>query len=232
MSTVKKNRLDEARIAKAYIAGGMAPYQAARKCGFMRVTAMEEAFRELAALEADEKTAASESEFVKPAEEDASQYLVEASNTGILKPVFVPKVNPIETFESSVGSIRHLGETAEKSAVWRIDLKNCPSYLMVQEKDFQAFAQLVMQAAGLKVQSNDHLLAEFANLQDEMQTEAQAHLKELQRNEQLQERLQERLQEAERDCRKMHEELKREQAEHQALKLRVFDLLLNRLDGK
>ena len=227
MSAVKKNRLDEARIAKAYIAGGMAPYQAARKCGFMRVTAMEEAFRELADLEANEKTAASESEYVKPAEEDASQYLVEASNTGILKPVFVPKVSPIETFESSVGSIRHLAETAEKSAVWRIDLKNSPSYLMVQEKDFQAFAQLVMQAAGLKAQSNDHLIAEFANLQNEMQTEAQAHLKELQRNEQLQERLQE----AEADCRKMHEELKREQAEHQALKLRVFDLLLNRLDG-
>lgn len=62
MSAVKKNRLDEARIAKAYIAGGMPPYQAARKCGFMRVTAMEEVFRELEKLEAQRKEAAKQAQ--------------------------------------------------------------------------------------------------------------------------------------------------------------------------
>lgn len=43
----KEWRMEAARLALAYMAGGDPPYQAARKTGFMRVSVMEEAIKEL-----------------------------------------------------------------------------------------------------------------------------------------------------------------------------------------
>ena len=47
VSKTKEWRMQAAKLAKAYMAGGDAPYQAARKTGFMRVGIMEEAIKEL-----------------------------------------------------------------------------------------------------------------------------------------------------------------------------------------
>ena len=58
---LKERILDRAKLAKAYMAGGMAPYQAARKMGFKRVGDMEEAIRQLEAEEAA-KTGTAETE--------------------------------------------------------------------------------------------------------------------------------------------------------------------------
>lgn len=46
-SKTREWRLKAAELAKAYMAGGDPPYQAARKTGFMRVAIMEDAIREL-----------------------------------------------------------------------------------------------------------------------------------------------------------------------------------------
>lgn len=43
----KEWRMETAKLALAYMAGGDPPYQAARKTGFMRVSVMEEAIKEL-----------------------------------------------------------------------------------------------------------------------------------------------------------------------------------------
>ena len=37
VNVMQKKRMDEAKIARAYMVGGMAPQQAAWKCGFKRV---------------------------------------------------------------------------------------------------------------------------------------------------------------------------------------------------
>lgn len=55
MANMRKNTLMErAELARAYINGGSAPYQAARQTGFMRVTEMQEAIRALEHKEAEE----------------------------------------------------------------------------------------------------------------------------------------------------------------------------------
>lgn len=52
MSKTQETAFERAKLAKACMAGGTAPYQAARKYGFMRVAIMEEAIR---AMEKREK---------------------------------------------------------------------------------------------------------------------------------------------------------------------------------
>ena len=47
MGKTKEWRMQAAQLALAYMAGGDPPYQAARKTGFMRVSIMEEAIKEL-----------------------------------------------------------------------------------------------------------------------------------------------------------------------------------------
>ena len=64
MANMRKNTLMErAELARAYINGGSAPYQAARQTGFMRVTEMQEAIRALEHKEAEEKAKAENDRF-------------------------------------------------------------------------------------------------------------------------------------------------------------------------
>lgn len=54
MANMKKvTEDDRAKLARAYIRGGMAPYQAARQTGFVRVGIMQEAIAAMEKREAE-----------------------------------------------------------------------------------------------------------------------------------------------------------------------------------
>ena len=216
MNVVKKNRLEEAKLAKAYLAGGMAPYQAAR-------TVMEEAIRELENAEAPTPPQTGE---------DCSRYLYEKASVEPPKewnaPVPpAPAAQPLETWENECGSVLRYGRNGEKEPAYRINLYGSRSYMIVPEDKFKAVAQLVMDAAGLKAASNDRLLADMAEERETAMFEAQQHLAELKRNEALQAE-NDRLAELNAH---LQESLEAEKASHNALKLRVFDILLAEKDG-
>lgn len=81
---LKERTFDRAKLAKAYLAGGMAPYQAARKMGFKRVGDMEEAIRIM------------ESEEANQAQEPAVEDVKSAAETGAAEtPVSAP-VRPVK----------------------------------------------------------------------------------------------------------------------------------------
>ena len=221
MNAVKKNRLEEAKLAKAYLAGGMPPYQAARKCGFMRVAAMEEAIRELEAAEAPA---------APQIDEDPSRYLYEKAPIEPPKEwnVPVPAAQPLESWENEVGAVLRYGRNGDKEPAYRINLYGTRSYLMIPEDRFKSVAQLMADAAGLKCTSNDRLLADMAEERETAYQEAQQHLAELKRNEALQAE-NDRLAELNAA---LQADLETEKANHNALKLRVFDILLAEKDGK
>ncbi|MDY4139133.1 MAG: hypothetical protein SOY30_07330 [Eubacteriales bacterium] len=76
MRTISQD--ERAKLARAYMRGGMAPYQAARNTGFMRVGIMQEAIRAMEGREAEEAgKGASQTRFGPVVEEAPAETPVE-----------------------------------------------------------------------------------------------------------------------------------------------------------
>lgn len=81
--TLKSKKQDErAELAQAYMKGGLPPYQAARKSGFMRVTIMNEAIQALAKHKASTQEEAAANFAGKP--EDDQGELVASEGMGAI----------------------------------------------------------------------------------------------------------------------------------------------------
>lgn len=163
----KQWRLDNAKLAKAYMAGGMPPFQAAQKCGFMRVSYMEDALREL------------------EASEQANSDMVKAG------PVQnAPTARPEQTHEyrNSKFLIKRFAERDGYPEMIRVFAGGRISYIYFTPDDIPLLQALLREVTGEK----DQLLASFAELTDERNHEGEQALKEMQRADELQQRLAER----------------------------------------
>ena len=87
MRTISQD--ERAKLARAYMRGGMAPYQAARNTGFMRVGIMQEAIRAMEGREAEEAgKGTSKTRFGPGVEELMTAFMtnISAAETPVEKP--------------------------------------------------------------------------------------------------------------------------------------------------
>lgn len=104
MANMRKNTMMErAELARAYINGGSAPYQAARQTGFSRVAEMQEAIRQLECKEAEDAAVKQNNRFGpgKAAKEDKPQQPVEEAKPAepdkeVIYPFLPPGTMPKE----------------------------------------------------------------------------------------------------------------------------------------
>lgn len=156
----KQWRLENAKLAKAYMAGGMPPFQAAQKVGFRNVPDMDAAI-------ADAERAAAQPMPNRP----------EPNNQ--IGP------NLIGQWENNLFTAKKFSATEEWPEMVRIWAGGRPSYIWFTPQDARKLLDVINNATGVL----DNLYAEFQELRDERDEEAKAHLAELQRNEKLEQQL-------------------------------------------
>lgn len=220
MNIAKKNRMEAAKLALAYMAGGEAPYQAARKCGFARVGIMEEAIREMEAAEAEAKEPVAD----EPVPVEGGAYLPGADVVVEYKAPLEPKVfyAPLQTWRNNACSVSHYGQNGNFSPMYKVMPANSTRYLNIPEADMQSVAMLLCEVCGLAVKEKDGLYAALTDANDTLEYESKQHLEELKRNEMLvveNETLRKTVVDAER-------RLVAEKQAHNDLKLKMCDLML------
>lgn len=166
MNVMQKKRMDEAKIARAYMAGGMAPQQAAWKCGFKRVDAMNEAIRELE--KAEGKGAMIAGGWIRPigTEEDAAAYLPSAAVAGEFgqteqknqpwrmnrqAEAFKP---PLEKWQNDAAIIHYYGQNGSYSPMFKVMTPKNSYHIQFGVDEMKDAARLMCEAAGLKVDSD------------------------------------------------------------------------------
>lgn len=173
----KQWRLENAKLAKAYMAGGMPPYQAAQKCGFMRLSYMEDAIRELGNLEPE-----------APNEENSTpQQPVKAS---------AMRLEQTGEWRNNAFLIKRFAANGDHPEMIRIFAGGRISYIYCTPDDIPLLQTLLRHVTG----EQDLLLASFAELTEERNEEAKNALREMQRAEELQkhnEELEQKLRNAE-----------------------------------
>lgn len=191
----KKNRLEQAKIARAYVRGGTPPYQAARKCGFLRVSMMEEAIDELEKQEMLEKKPSSMS--------NDSAYLPKAAVVIDTRPPSAPQTEgttaqriaykPLQSWRNELASVAFYGQNDGRKPMFRLRLEGVHSFLEIPETHINDAAKLLCEAAGLngpdetgeartpkvsvddETESKDKLLARIATLEAALVCEKEAH---------------------------------------------------------
>ena len=210
MNYAKKNRLEQAKLAKAYLAGGSPPYQAARKCGFMRVALMEEAIRE---LDEQEKLENAPDVETTPAEPKPTE-----TNKG-------PVYKPLQVWKNDLASVAFYGHNDGRKPMYRLRLDGVYQFLEIPETHINDAAKLLCEAAGMKgPESSDNGNSELAELCESLRRENDDLCK---RNDDLRERIDELTHRRDGDdLAKVMAELEAERAAHNALKQKVCDKLL------
>jgi hypothetical protein len=165
-----KPRLEQAKLARAYMRGGTPPYQAARKCGFVRVALMEEAIHELETQEKFESSPAVEN--VAAQGSDSSAHLQKAQITFDTKPPVGTKpepkqfYKPLQNWRNEKASVSYYGQNDNLSPMYRLLLDGQPIYLNIPESSIKEVASLLCEVAGLngpgsKETSNSGRIAEL-----------------------------------------------------------------------
>lgn len=231
----KKNRFEQAKLARAYMKGGFPPYQAARKCGFVRVSLMEEAIRELEAHEKLENPP--ELETTTAQESDDSAYLPNAQTTFDTKPTFdakpavevkpepVPKpeprpfYKPLQNWRNEKASVSYYGPNDSLAPMYRLMLEGRNQYLNIPESSIKDVVSLLCEAAGLNgpESSDGPSKQELAILNDALTRENVALCKRL---------TELKHQPDDSKIAKLEVELAAAKAELTDLKLKVFDKLI------
>lgn len=153
----KKNGMEQAKLARAYVRGGLPPYQAARKCGFLRVSLMEEAISELDAYEKNDEADK------KPVQEtDNSAYLKKAQITFDTKPPVLTKLEPkqfykpLQNWRNEKASVSYYGANDSLAPMYKLSLEGNNRFLIIPETSIKDVASLLCEAAGLNgPESND-----------------------------------------------------------------------------
>lgn len=159
----KKSRLEQAKLARAYMKGGTPPYQAARKCGFMRVALMEEAIRDLEKQEKLESSPAVEN--VTAQESDSSAYLqkaqiafdtkppVDAKPEHVSKPMLNPEpkpfYKPLQNWRNEKASVSYYGSNDSLAPMYRLMVEGRTAYLNIPESSIKDVVSILCEAAGL-----------------------------------------------------------------------------------
>ena len=164
----KQWRLENAKLARAYIEGGMPPFQAAQKCGFMRLNYLEDALRE---LENSEKA----SDKMQP----AAAVPVQKTSAGPLE--------QIGEWRNSKFLIKRFAPQGDYPEMIRLFAGGRTSYIYFAPEDIPLLQSLLREVNGEK----DRLLADFAELTEERNHEAKGHLAELEKNAELEKKLEE-----------------------------------------
>ncbi|MGN0777734.1 MAG: hypothetical protein ACI4MJ_01170 [Aristaeellaceae bacterium] len=152
MANMKTMGQDErAKLARAYMNGGMPPYQAARQMGFMRVAIMNEAIRAMEGREAEaekEKHGETVEDIAKEIEMEATEVeqAGERSLEKAAEPVY-PFLKPDEKrsgIEFSVSNGRYwLHAIGENGKVVAINSESRKAYLTVALEDAEGLAELL-----------------------------------------------------------------------------------------
>lgn len=154
----KQWRLENAKLAQAYIAGGMPPFQAAQKCGFMRMSYLEDALKELA-----------NSEKAPDEMQPAAAVPVQKTSTGPLE--------QIGEWRNSKFLIKRFAPQGDYPEMIRLFSGGRISYVYFATEDIPLLQSLLREVNGEK----DRLLADFAELTEERNHEAKGHLAELEK---------------------------------------------------
>lgn len=201
MNVLQKKRMDEAKIARAYMAGGMAPQQAAWKCGFKRVDAMNEAIRELEKAEGKDGMIDGGGSAPSATEEDAAAYLPSAAVAGefgqteqknqpwrMNRPAEAFKP-PLEKWQNDAAIIHYYGQNGSFSPMFKVMTHKNSYHIQFGVDEMKDATRLMCIAAGVKLASQ--AAEDLAETEEELVRESQEHTKELQRNAELAEKLEE-----------------------------------------
>lgn len=205
-----KNRMKQAELARAYMNGGTPPYQAARKCGFLRVALMEEAIRELEAHEKLENSPASDND---SAYLPKAEVVIDTRPPRVWRPVEPEEriaFKPLQVWKNNLASVAHYGQNDERKPMFRLRLEGVRSYIEIPETHIKDAAKMLCEAAGLNGPhetegSNDPKILVGAEKEEE--SVLLAMIKDLE------------------------VALHAEKEAHNALKLKVFDKLFAQLQG-
>jgi hypothetical protein len=207
----KKSVIEQAKVAKSYMQGGLPPYLAARRCGFERVSLMEEAIR---ALEANENPENTDAVVCKPeSENDGSVYLKKAQVPFDPRPPVClerenrPFYKPLKNWRNEKASISYYGPNDSLAPMYRLMLEGRAIYLNIPETSIKDVASLLCEAAGLNGPGSTGTGKEEVSEQiDSMVSDAVAGYK--------------------RRIAELETELEAKEAECVDLKLKVFDKLM------
>lgn len=205
----KKDRMKQAQLARAYMNGGTTPYLAARKCGFLRVSLMEEAIDELEKQEMLEK---------KPSPmSDDSAYLPKAAVVIGTRPPSAPQAEemkpdeteapkiafkPLQVWKNDLASVAHYGQNDGRNPMFRLRLEGVKTYLEIPETHIKDAAKILCEAAGLNGPDSNSESKEARELKPDNSDRVAV----------------------------LEAALFAEKEAHNALKLKVFDKLLAHLD--
>lgn len=205
VNVMQKKRMDEAKIAREYMAGGMAPQQAAWKCGFKRVDAMNEAIRELEKAEEKGGMIAGDGYASSvPSQDngdDASAYLPSAAvavEFGQQEQKNQPwRMNrpaeafkpPLEKWQNDAAIIHYYGQNGSYPPMFKVMTPKNSYHIQFGVDEMKDAARLMCTAAGVKLASQ--AAEDLAETEEELVRESQEHTKELQRNAELAEKLEE-----------------------------------------
>lgn len=201
VNVMQKKRMDEAKIARAYMVGGMAPQQAAWKCGFKRVDAMNEAIRELEKAEEKGGMIKEDGSASSVHEEDSTAYLPSAAVTvefgqpeqknqpwrmNRQAEAFKP---PLEKWQNDAAIIHYYGQNGSYSPMFKVMTPKNSYHIQFGVDEMKDAARLMCTAAGVKLASQ--AAEDMAETEEELVRESQEHTKELKRNAELAEKLEE-----------------------------------------
>lgn len=135
VSKTKEWRMKAAELAKAYMAGGEPPYQAARKTGFMRVAIMEEAIRELENAQGN-----GAQETVQENEQQENRVIIDRANGEKLW-----KMIPAEDYCGDTFHVREFAANGPYEAMIRIWAGDRPNFIYSTKEQASELLDLLRQ---------------------------------------------------------------------------------------
>lgn len=144
VSKTKEWRMKAAELAKAYMAGGEPPYQAARKTGFMRVAIMEEAIRELENAQGNgvQETVqeSAQQETVQENEQQENRVIIDRANGEKLW-----KMIPAEDYCGDTFHVREFAANGPYKAMIRIWAGDRPNFIYSTKEQASELLDLLRQ---------------------------------------------------------------------------------------
>lgn len=223
-SKTKEWRMQAAQLAKAYLAGGEAPYQAARKSGFMRVGIMQEAIKELE----NEERLAQCCEEAPEIETETRAETPEYANTQALEEE-KPRLELRLKRESQTNwfTVREYEPQGEYDGMVRIWSEKRPSFIQMKPERVRILIdQLKEMVAGKTVNAGESEREEMIRKQKEQITALERDLAET-KEQLLAERNNSGAEELRMRVGTLEMELEMEQLMNQKLKEKIVELVLD-----
>lgn len=161
MRTISED--EKAKLARAYMRGGMAPYQAARNTGFMRVGIMQMAIKVMESREAEEAgKGASQTRFGPGVEEDPAETPVEKPEE-ISLPEEAAEIFEEDEMENQKPIYPFLKPGEVKKAELELTMQTERLMIRLYEKDGRRLFQVTDRRTGRYLQLPQHVLREMKN---------------------------------------------------------------------